>query len=74
MIIKEDVAKEGLFEVFGAVESMGVEHIADATVKSLDHAVCFRRSGSGQSMIDSQREAELIEFMLTGWLTRFSAK
>lgn len=64
MVVQGHVAQQGVLQVERAVEAMGVEHITDATIETLDHAIGFGRLGFGQAMLDAKRLAQLVELVI----------
>ena len=64
MVVQPDEAVERLLQIFGAVEVMRVEHLSDAPVKALDHAVGMRVLGFCKPVLDAQRLTQRVETML----------
>lgn len=51
------------------MEVVGVEHVADAAIEALDHAIGFRRPGLGQAVLDAQGPAQPVELVMATGLT-----
>ena len=64
MVVQPDEAVERLLQVLGAVEVVGVEHLRDAPVEALDHAVGLRVLGLREAVLDAQGLAQRIEAVL----------
>jgi len=62
-----NIAHQGLLQVKGAVEALGLQHVADAAVEALNHAVGLGRLWWCQAVFDAQFGAEQVELMLPGW-------
>ena len=60
-----NIAHQGLLQVKGAVEALGLQHVADAAVEALNHAVGLGRLWWCQAVFDAQFGAEQIELL---WL------
>ena len=78
-----NIAHQGLFQVKGAVEAVGFQHIADAAVEALRcPATVFLETVRGaiplvwggvrrcQAVLDAQFGAELVECVRAGWGAR----
>ena len=68
MVVEPDIAHQRGLQVLGAIEAMGGQHLGDAAIETLDHAMGLRCTGLGQAVFDTQRLAELIELMMAGGL------
>ena len=68
LTVEPDVAREGVAQVFAESEPGGLQHLADAPVEALDHAVGLRVPRPDEAMLDAVLGADLIEGMLTGGL------
>ena len=68
VIIDLHIAVQGLVQMLPGLEAGGTQHLADAPVEALDHAVGLRMAGLGQAMLDGVGRADLIEGMLSGGL------
>ena len=53
---------------------MGIRDVVDAATKAHDHAVGLRCSGLGQTMLDAQGLAELVERVLAAQLSVLGAE
>ena len=53
---------------------VALQHLLDPAVEALDHAVGLRMRGRGQSVLDAEVGAELIEFVLAGGNTFVQAE
>lgn len=69
MVVQGHIALQGLLHVIAAVESMGLEHVRDAPVEALHHAIGSGRPGLWQPVLDAQLLAQLVELVLA---TRFA--
>ncbi len=65
-----DIAHQGVLQVKGAVEAVGFQHIADASVEPLHHPVGLGRLGRRQGVLDAQFGADLVELMVARWCAR----
>ncbi len=74
MVVKADIAVQGLLQVQGRVEVMGLQDVADAPIEPLHHPVGLRGSGFGQAMLDAQGLTQLVKFVFPGWLAVFGAE
>ena len=61
MIVQVHVAMQGRPQVLARPEVMGLQDVADAAIEALDHAVGLRRPTLGQTVLDAQGLAELVE-------------
>jgi len=69
MMVRGHVAMQGRPQVLARLEVMGLQDVADAAIEALHHAVGLRRLRLGQSMLDAQGLAELVELVLAARLT-----
>ncbi|OLK25686.1 hypothetical protein IXO621_00385, partial [Xanthomonas oryzae pv. oryzae] len=69
MVVQRHIALQSLLHVFTAVEPVCLEHIGDAPVEPLHHAIGSGRPGLGQPVFDAQFLAQLIELVVTTGLT-----
>src|SRR5690606_3139322 len=60
--------------ILPAVKVVRVEHLLQASIEALDHAVGLWRSGLGQPVVNAQAFTQLIKLMLTRSLTAVFAK
>ena len=74
MVVQGHIAQQGLLHVLATVESMGLEHIGNAAIESLDHAIGSGRPGLGQSVLDAQLPAQLIELMVAAGFAFLAGK
>ena len=74
MVVQGHIAQQGLLHVLAAVEPVGLEHIGDAAIESLDHAIGSRGPGLGQSVLDAQLLAQLVELMVAAGLALAAGK
>lgn len=65
-VVEVDVAQDGLLQVVAALEPMALKNILDATVESLDHAVCLRPHRGCEAVLDAELGAEQVELVLSG--------
>jgi hypothetical protein len=56
------------FQGVDTVEVVGTQHVLEATVEALDHAIGLRRFPLSQPMLDAQRLARVMEFVLAASL------
>jgi hypothetical protein len=63
-IVEHGVTRQRLLEVFAAVEMMGLQDVRDASIESLDHSIGLWRPWSGQPVLDVQRGAWLVKFIV----------
>ena len=61
-----DMAHQGLFQVKGAVEAVGFQHVADAAIEPLHHPGGLGRLRRRQSVLDAQFGAELVKLIGAG--------
>ncbi|MPN18767.1 hypothetical protein SDC9_166130 [bioreactor metagenome] len=74
LVVQPHKAVQRLLQILGTVEVMRAKHLAQTAVESFDHPVGLRRPGLGQSMLNAQRLAQLIEFMFPCGLAAVTAK
>jgi|GEM_PF-5652228 hypothetical protein len=80
MSIQPNVAHERAFEVFAASEVVAAQHLFDAAVEALDHAVGLRTPRTGQALLIASAlafvavyvwlYAKLVRFRSPRWLRR----
>ena len=63
-----EIALQGGFQVTGGGERCGFQHLGDATIAALDHAVGLWVFGFDQPVVDAVLGAGLIEGVLAGGL------
>ena len=66
LVVDDFVASQRRLQVVPASESRRRQHLADTSVKALDHTVGLRVTGWAQTMLNAQRFASHIE--LVNWL------
>ena len=66
MVIDLEIAFQGLFKFGGRMEAGLSAEFADASVKSLDHAVCLRMSRQNETVFDRTVDASQIESVRAG--------
>ena len=69
LVVESDVACEGAGEVFGVMEPVRVEHIGDAAIEALDHAIGLGSPGWCEAVLDAQCLAQEVELMMARRLT-----
>jgi hypothetical protein len=74
MIVQPDIALERGFQILGADEAVGVEHLGNTAIEALDHAVCLRASGGREAVLNPQRFTQLVKLMRTGCVSRPASK
>jgi len=65
-VVKLDVAQQRGFQVFAADEMMALQHLFDAAVEALDHAIGLRMHRRREAVLDAEIGAEAVEIVLTG--------
>ena len=65
MVVQIHVPVQRLRQVLQAVETVHLEHIGNAAIEALDHAIGARRSGFGQAELDIELLACLIKHVST---------
>jgi len=73
-VVEPDVAQQRGLQVLGAIVSPSGQHLGDTAIETLNHAVGLRRPGLGQTVLDAQGLAELVELVLAARLTAPGAK
>lgn len=74
MVVEPDVAKQRGFQGLGAIVSPSSQHLGDTAIETLDYAVGLRRPGLGQTVLDAQGLAELVELVLAARLAVLGAE
>ena len=74
MIVQVHVAMQGCPQVLARPEVMGLQDVADAAIEAFHHTVGLRRPGLGQSVLDAQGLAELVELVRAARLTVLGAE
>lgn len=67
MVVQGHVSHQGLLQILAAVKAVRLEHIGNAPIETLDHAIGSGRSGRsglGQSVFNTQGLAQLIKLVL----------
>ena len=64
MVVELDVAAKRAGQVLATVEAVRGQYVRDAAIEALDHAIGLRAPRTGQTMLDAERLAQLIELML----------
>ena len=64
MVVQGRVAQQGLLQILSAVEVVRLEHVADAAIEALDHAIGFGRAGLGQAVLNTQLLAQLVKLVV----------
>ena len=64
MVVQSHVAQQRLLQILTAGEAVGFEHIGNAPIEALDHAIGLGRAWLGQAMLNVQRLAQLIKLMV----------
>lgn len=64
VVVQGHIAQQGLLHVLAAVESVGLQDVCNAAIEPLHHTVGSRGPGPGESMLDAQLLAQLIELMV----------
>ena len=74
MVVQGHIAQQGFLHVLAAVEPVGLEYIGDAAIEPLHHAIGSGRPGLGQSVLDAQFPAQLIELMVAAGFAFLAGK
>jgi len=74
MIVQVHIAMQGRPQVLARPEVMGLQDVADAAIEAFHHAIGLRRPTLGQTMLNAQGLAELVELVLAAGLTVPGAK
>jgi hypothetical protein len=69
VVVQIHVSVQRLRQVLLAVESVRLEHIGNAAIEALDHAIGLRRSGLGQAVFDIELLACLVKHVPTTGFT-----
>lgn len=69
MVVQGHVTRERLLQILTNGESVCIQHIGNAPIQVLDHAVGVRRPWFGQAVFNIQCLAQLIKHMVAGGLT-----
>jgi hypothetical protein len=64
LVVQPNVSMQSLLHVLRAVEVMRPQHLLQAAVEALDHAIGLGRSWLGQSVLNVQCVAKRIELVL----------
>lgn len=74
MVVQRHVAHQCLRQIFTTGEAVCFEHIGDAAIETLDHAIGPGCAGSGQAMLDAQCAAKLVKLMIARCLAFTAGK
>ena len=74
MVVQGHVTHDRLLQVFTTGEPMGFEHIGNAPIEALDHAIGSGRAWLGQAMFNVQGLAQLIKLMVARGLALTTGK
>lgn len=74
MVVQGDVTHERFLQIFTTGESMRFEHIGDAPIESLDHAIGSGRAWLGQAVFNARGLTQLVKLMLTRGLALTAGK
>ncbi len=66
MIIQSDIAAQGVRQALGWTEAGGSQHLADAAIEALDHAVGLGMTGLDEAVVDAMLLAGAVEAMKSG--------
>jgi hypothetical protein len=72
--LQRHIALHGLLHVLAAVEPVGLEHIGDAAIEPLHHAIGFRCPWPGQPAPDAQSLTQRIGLVVAAGLAFFAGK
>ena len=64
-VVKMNVAHQRGFQVFAADEMVALQHLLDAAVEALDHAVGLGVHRRRQAVLDAEVGAEQVELVLS---------
>ena len=65
-VVKMDVAHQRGFQVFAADEMVALQHLLDAAVEALDHAVGLGVHRRAEAVLDAKIIAKPVKIVLTG--------
>ncbi len=74
MVVEPGIPEQSGFQVLSAVVTARGEHLGDTAIKALDHTVCLRGSGLGQTMLNTEGFAQLVEPMIARRLAVLGAE
>jgi len=74
MVVQGHIPHQGLLQILAAVKAVRLEHICNAPIETLDHAIGSGRPGFGQSVFNAQGLAQLIKLVLTRGLALSARK
>ena len=74
MVVQGHVSHKRLLHIFTTGEPMGFQHIGNAPIEALEHAVGEGRAWFGQAVLNVQGLAQLIKLMVARGLTRATGK
>lgn len=63
-VVQPHVSVQGLTQVLGAVEAVGLQHLLKPAVEPLDHAVGLWRARPGESVLNAQAVTQEVEFVI----------
>jgi len=58
-----NIAHQGLLQVKGAVETVGLQHVGDAAIEPFHHPIGLGRLRRCQAVLDAKFGAELVKLM-----------
>ena len=68
MVVQGHITQQGLLHILATVEPVGLQDVCNAPIEPLHHTVGSRGPGLGQSVLDAQLPAQLIELMVSAGL------
>jgi len=66
LVVEQHVAVQRRFQLLARAEVVALQHLLDAAVEALDHAIGLGMLRRGKAMVDAQVGAEQIELVLAG--------
>jgi hypothetical protein len=66
LVVEPDIAVQRDLQFFPGTEMVALQHVFDATVEALDHAVCLRMHRRGETVLYAQIGAETVKFVTAG--------
>ena len=66
MIIQPYIAAQGVLQALGRIEAGGGQHLADAAIEALDHAIGLGMTGLDEAVVDAVLLAGAVKAMTSG--------
>lgn len=74
MVVQRHISHQRLLQIFTTGEAVSFEHIGNAPIETLNHAVGSGCAWLGQAILNAQSLAQLIKLMITRGLARTAGK